>query len=82
MLLKRDWTIFWRDKMKFGAMILNTIMRFLLIGILFRDSVPPKDEINSNPYPVRDFIAIQSVAFNVVASTVMTALNTVALNRN
>lgn len=68
--------------MKFGAMILNTIMRFLLIGILFMDSVPSREEINSNLSPVTDFITIQSVAFNVVASTVMTALNTVALTRN
>lgn len=81
MLLHRDWTIFWRDKMKFGSMILNTVMRFLLIGVMFRNTVPSKTAIDNNPTPVTDFIAIQSVAFNVVASTVMTALNTVALTR-
>ncbi len=45
MLMKRDWITFWRDMMKFGAITLNTIMRFILIGILYLDFIPPREDI-------------------------------------
>lgn len=63
--------------MKFGAMILNTVMKFLLVGLLFMDTVPSKEVVNVDP--VNMFRAIQYVAFLYVPATVMTALNTVAL---
>jgi len=42
MLFIRDWMNFWRNKMRFGASILNTITRILLIGYLFSDEVPTR----------------------------------------
>ena len=77
MLLKRDWTIFWRDKMKFGTCLLNAFMRFLLTGILVLHSIPSREEIGLDPIPA--FIAIQGLAFNYCAATVMPSLNVVAL---
>jgi hypothetical protein len=77
MLLKREWTTFKRDRMKFGAMILNTVMKFLLVGILFMDVVPSREAINADP--VNMFRGIQSIAFLYVPATVMPSLNTVAL---
>jgi hypothetical protein len=77
MLMKRDWTIFWRDRMKFGVCLLNTIMRFLLVAIIFMDAIPSREEILFAPSFA--FIDIQSIAFNVVASTIMPSINIVAL---
>ena len=42
LLLIRDWTIFWRNPMKFGSVVLNTIMRFLLVGFLFMHMIPSR----------------------------------------
>ena len=77
LLMKRDWTIFWRDKMKFGTCLLNAIMRFLLAGLLFINTIPSREEIALNP--VICFIGIQGFAFNCTASSIMPAINTVAL---
>jgi hypothetical protein len=79
MLLKRDWVTYWRDRMKFGAMLLNTVMRFILIGLLYLNFIPSRDVIGSDP--ISYFRNIQSLAFNCVASTIMTSINTVALTR-
>ena len=79
MLFKRDWTIFWRDRMKFGVCLMNTVMRFLLVGILFMDVIPDRSIISL--FPVEAFIGIQGLAFNCVASTVMPSINVVVLAR-
>jgi len=80
MLMKRDWITFWRDMMKFGAITMNTVMRFVLIGILYLDFIPPREEIAQDP--ITSFIVIQSLAFNCIASTVFPALYSVALTSN
>jgi hypothetical protein len=49
MLIKRDWTIYWRDRMKFGVCLLNTIMRFLLVAIIFMNTIPKREEIAIAP---------------------------------
>jgi hypothetical protein len=41
-LLKRDWTCFWNDQMKFGAMIANALMKILLVGFLFMNEIPTR----------------------------------------
>lgn len=79
MLIKRDWTTYWRDIMKFGSMLLNTIMRFILIGVLYLNFIPERNIINIDP--IKAFRAIQSLAFNCVASTIFISLYTVALSR-
>ena len=66
--------------MKFGTCLLNSLMRFLLAGLLFINAIPPREEINL--YPQGSFIGIQGYAFNVTASTVMPAINVVALASN
>ena len=80
MLLKRDWTIFWRDKMKFGTNLLNSLMKFLLAGLLFINAIPPREEIALNP--LASFIGIQGFAFNCTTATVMPSINVVALASN
>ena len=66
--------------MKFGSIVLNTIMRFILIGILYMNFIPPREEIALDP--ITSFRVIQSLAFNCVASTIFPALYTVALTSN
>ncbi len=41
-LLKREWSTYWRDRAKFGSVITTSIVRFLLIGVAFKGSVPSK----------------------------------------
>lgn len=78
MILKREWKTYLRDKMKFGIMIMSTILRFFFVGILFKDVVPSRELTNLNP--IRALAEAQSVAFICIASTVNIAINTVALS--
>lgn len=77
LLLKRDWRLFWRDRMKFGSTIINSITRFLLIAILFMNTIPERIYFVFDP--VKIFIGVQGLAFLCVASTVMPAIFAVAL---
>jgi hypothetical protein len=79
MLLKRDWTTYWRDRMKFGAMVFNTLIRTIFIGLLYLNFIPSRDVIASDP--ISFFRNVQSLVFLEVASTIMQSLYTVALNR-
>ena len=56
---------------------MSVIVRFLLIGVLFLDQIPSREEIAKDPINI--FRSIQSCAFTYVAANVMTALNAVAL---
>ena len=79
MLFGRDWTDFWRNKMRFGATLLNTLTRFILIGFLFQDQVPTRESIALLPEIL--FLKSQSMGFLCITSTIMTSIYTVALSR-
>lgn len=77
LLLKREWWTYWRDKSKAGILVINILAIFCFVGLLFKDAIPSRSTINSDPIGI--FFTIQSVAFICTAAVAVTALNSISL---
>jgi hypothetical protein len=80
LILRRDYLNMMRGGWKIKVIALQTIMKMLLLGLLYMNSIPSADKLNSATYPIKEFIFAQTTSFSNIAGNLMPALLSVALS--
>jgi hypothetical protein len=80
LILKRDYTNVFRGGWKVRVVALQTLMKFLLLAVLYLNAVLSAEELMQQPDPIQAFILVQTPTFSNVAGNLMPALLSVALS--
>lgn len=80
LIIRRDYLNIFRGGWKVKVIALQTIMKMLLLGMLYLHSVPSAQDLSTSAVPAQSFIFAQTASFSNVAGNLMPALLSVALS--
>ncbi len=85
-LIMRQWTIYWRNPMKFRGMLANSIISLIIVGLIFLSVISDNRPNDTGVYEVKSlfkyFIGAQGVCFVSITSSIMTGIFSVSLACN
>jgi hypothetical protein len=80
MIIRRDYLNIFRGGWKIKVIAMQTIMKILLLGFLYRNQIPSAEDLYASDNPSKLFIFAQTASFSSAAGNLMPALLSVALS--